>query len=88
RTLDVTIQHSGGTDFTPVSGIAGWEALAHGTLLPISEVFRRDAQTIRIILKNTGGRDTKIRYLYGAVPDTSRPVLDNSEMSLPLEEYH
>lgn len=88
RTWDVTIQHSGGTDFTPVSGIAGWEALAHGTLLPVSEVFRRDAQTIRIILKNTGDRDTKIRYLYGAVPDTSRPVMDNSEMSLPLEEYH
>jgi len=88
RTLDVTIQHSGGTDFTPVSGISGWEALAGETLLPVSEVFRRDAQTIRIVLKNTVANDIKIRYLYGAEPDTSRPVLDNSKMSLPLEEYH
>ena len=88
RTLDVTIQHGGGTDFTPVSGIAGWEALADGARLAVSEVVRRDAQTIRMVLKNTGARDTKIRYLYGAMPDTSRPVLDNSKMSLPLEEYH
>jgi hypothetical protein len=88
RTLDVTIQHNGGTDFTPISGVAGWEALAGETLLPISEVFRRDAQTIRIVLKNTVANHIKIRYLYGAMPDTSRPVLDNSKMSLPLEEYH
>jgi hypothetical protein len=29
----------------------------------------------------------EIRYLYGAMPDVKRPVLDNSPMSLPLEEY-
>ena len=87
-TWDVTIQHSGGTDFAPISRISGWEVLAGGTHLPVSEVFRRDAETIRIVLKNTGANDIKIRYLYGAMPDTSRPVLDNSEMSLPLEEYH
>jgi hypothetical protein len=86
--LDVTIQHGGGTDFMPVSGISGWEVLAGETHLPVSEVFRRDAETIRIVLKNTDPRNTKIRYLYGAMPDTSRPVLDNSRMSLPLEEYY
>jgi hypothetical protein len=88
RTLDVTIQHRGGTDFTPVHGITGWEVLAGETLLPVSKVYRRDAETIRIILKNTVAHNTKIRYLYGARPDTSRPVLDNSKMLLPLEEYH
>jgi hypothetical protein len=88
RTLDVTIQHRGGTDFTPVHGIAGWEVLAGETLLPISKVYRRDAETIRIILKNALACDPKIRYLYGAMPDTTRPVLDNSALALPLEEYH
>ena len=88
RTLDVTIQHRGGTDFTPVHGIAGWEVLTGGTLLPVSKVYRRDAETIRIILKNTLACDPKIRYLYGAMPDTTRPVLDNSALALPLEEYH
>ena len=88
RTLDVTIQHRGGTDFTPVSRIAGWEVLAGETLLPVSKVYRRDAETIRIILKNALACDPKIRYLYGAMPDTTRPVLDNSALALPLEEYH
>ncbi|RZB36028.1 MAG: hypothetical protein SRB2_02533 [Desulfobacteraceae bacterium Eth-SRB2] len=88
RTLDVTIQHCSGTDFTPVHGISGWEVLAGETLLPVSKVYRRDAETIRIILKNTLACDPKIRYLYGAMPDTTRPVLDNTALALPLEEYH
>jgi len=88
RTLDVTIRHRGGTDFTPVSRISGWEVLAGETALPVSEVYRRDAETIRIILKNTFAGLVKVRYLYGAMPDTTRPVLDNSALALPLEEYH
>jgi len=88
RTLDVTIRHRGGTDFIPISGIAGWQVLAGETPLPVSEVYRRDAETIRITLKNTFAGTVKVRYLYGAMPDTARPVLDNSNMSLPLEEYH
>lgn len=88
RTIDVTIQHRGGTDFTPFHGIAGWEVLAGKTPIPVSEVFRRDAETIRIILKNPLAGNLNIRYLYGAMPDTTRPVLDNSALVLPLEEYH
>ena len=88
RTLDVTVQHRGGTDFTPVHGPSGWEVLVGETLLPVSKVYRHDAETIRIVLKNTLARDPKIRYLYGAMPDTTRPVLDNSALALPLEEYH
>ncbi|MGD2030513.1 MAG: sialate O-acetylesterase, partial [Desulfobacterales bacterium] len=88
RTLDVTLKHRGGTDFTPVSGITGWQVLAGETALPVSEVCRRDAKTIRIILKNTFAGPVTVRYLYGAMPDTTRPALDNSKMSLPLEEYH
>lgn len=88
RTIDVTIEHRGGTDFIPFQGISGWEVLAGETPLPVSEVFRRDAETIRIILKNPLADNLTIRYLYGAMPDTTRPVLDNSALALPLEEYH
>jgi hypothetical protein len=87
QTIDVTIQHRGGTDFTPDSGITGWEVLNDKTPLPLLKIYRHDSETIRIILKNTFAGPVKVRYLYGAMPDTTNPVLDNSAMALPLEEY-
>ncbi len=88
RTIDITIQHRGGTDFTPAFGITGWEVLSGETALPVSQISRYDATTIRIVLKNTFSEDVNIRYLYGAMPDAAKPVLDNSAMALPLEAYH
>jgi hypothetical protein len=86
RTIDVKIKHRGGTDFTPTSRISGWEVLAKDTLVPVAEVYRQNPQTIRIILERPLSVRAKVRYLYGAMPDATRPVLDNSAMSLPLEE--
>jgi hypothetical protein len=86
RTIDIVIQHRGGTDFTPRSGITGWEVLSNGSPVPIAEVHRRDSQTIRIFLKDPLAEKAKILYLCGAMPDSTRPVLDNSAMRLPLEE--
>ena len=87
RTIDVRLSHRGGTDFTPDSGISGWEILANGALVPIAEVYRHDPQKIKIMLKKPLTGTATIRYLYGAMPDASNPVLDNSPMRLPLEEY-
>ena len=87
QTIDVTIQHRGGTDFTPDSGITGWEVLNDNIPLPLLKIYRHDSETIRIILRNTFAGPVKVRYLYGAMPDTTNPVLDNSAMALPLEEY-
>jgi hypothetical protein len=87
RTVDVKIRHRGGTGFTPAAGITGWEVLANGTLQPIVAVYQHDPQTIRMILKNPLPQKAKIRYLYGAMPDANNPVIDNSAMALPLEEY-
>jgi hypothetical protein len=39
------------------------------------------------MLENRLTSKAKIRYLYGAMPDASKPVLDNSAMALPLEEF-
>jgi hypothetical protein len=87
HTVEVRIKHRGGSDFTPDSGISGWEILVNGIPVPIAEVYRHDPQTIRIMLENPLTSKAKIRYLYGAMPDTSKPVLDNSSMALPLEEF-
>jgi len=87
RTIDVRIKHRGGTDFTPDSGISGWEILMNGARVPIAEVYRHDPRTIKIMLKKSLTGKATIRYLYGAMPDASNPVLDNSAMRLPLEEY-
>jgi len=87
RAIDIEIKHRGGTDFTPLSEITGWEVLANGVPVPITEVYRHDPQTIRIVLEPPFVGRVKIRYLYGAMPDTTQPVLDNSPMSLPLEGF-
>ena len=88
RTIDIRIKHNGGSDFTPPSGITGWEILENGNLVPIDKVYRHDANTIRIIIRHPIEDNVEIRYLYGAMPDAVHPVLDNSTMTLPLEEYH
>ena len=87
RTIEIRIEHNAGSDFTPDSEISGWEVIADGGPVPITNVYRHDSQTIRIELERPLNAKAQIRYLYGAMPDVKRPVLDNSPMSLPLEEY-
>ena len=87
RTIEIRIQHNAGSDFTPDSEITGWEVIANGVSVPIKNVYRQDPQTIRIDLERPLDDNAQIRYLFGAMPDVKRPVLDNSAMSLPLEEY-
>jgi hypothetical protein len=86
-TIEIAIKHNGGSDFKPVAGITGWEVIADGTSVPIAEAYRHDSQTIRIRLERPLNAKAEIRYLYGAMPDVEHVVLDNSPMSLPLEEY-
>jgi len=86
-TLEIAIKHNGGNDFKPAAGITGWEIIANGTSVPIVKVYRHDPQTIRILLERPLADQAQIRYLYGAMPDASNPVLDNSPLSLPLEEF-
>jgi hypothetical protein len=87
RTIEIAIKHHGGSDFKPAAGITGWEVIANGTSVPIAKVYRHDPQAIRILLERPLDDKAQIRYLYGAMPDTKNPVLDNSPLSLPLEEF-
>ena len=86
-TLEIAIQHNGGNDFKPAIGITGWEVIANGSSVPIAKVYRHDPQTIRILLERPLAHQAQIRYLYGAMPDAKNPVIDNSPLSLPLEEF-
>jgi hypothetical protein len=87
RTLEIKIKHHGGSDFKPSSGISGWQVRAGGSSVSIVEARRYNPQTIRIELEHPLTEKAQIRYLYGANPDASDAVLDNSPLSLPLEEY-
>jgi hypothetical protein len=66
--------------------MTGWEVLENDTHVPLTNVFRHDPQTIRIVLERPLAQKAMIRYLYGAMPDATRPAVDNSAMFLPLEE--
>jgi hypothetical protein len=87
RTIEIAIRHNGGSDFIPAIGITGWEVIANGISVPIAKVYRHDPQTLRILLERPLGDKAQIRYLYGAMPDAKNPVLDNSPLSLPMEEF-
>jgi hypothetical protein len=87
RRIDISIEHSGGTDFKPASGITGWQILVNEKTLPIAEVKRHDPSTISIILEDPLTESATVRYLYGAMPDARHPVVDNSALALPLEAY-
>ncbi|BBO87697.1 sialate O-acetylesterase [Desulfosarcina ovata] len=85
--IDVTIRHRGGTDVTPAEGITGFEVLSGETHLPITAITRRDATTIRIEVASGLPADFRVRYLYGAHPNTTGAVRDNTALALPLEPY-
>ncbi|MFO7713507.1 sialate O-acetylesterase [Desulfosarcina sp.] len=87
RVIDISITHRGGTDFTPGSTITGFEALWDGQPVAVTSVSRLNAKAIRIHLQDKIPGEVRVRYLYGAHPDTSNPVRDNTALQLPLEPY-
>lgn len=74
------------TDFTPVSGITGFDVTGNnGATWTAVTGARVNATTIQLThasLSTTNAR--KVRYQYGMLPDVSAPVLDNSALALPL----
>jgi hypothetical protein len=85
--VDVTLAHRGGTDFTPWTDISGFEVFSGDAAMAIAKVRRQDADTIRIELEDDAPDPVTVRYLYGAHPDTTNPVHDNTDLRLPLEPY-
>jgi hypothetical protein len=85
--LDIELQHHGGNDIAPLFGITGFEVLQGNTSIPIAQVQRQDPSTIRIFLNKAADRPLTVRYLYGAMPDITGAVRDNSTLRLPLEPF-
>jgi hypothetical protein len=85
--VEVQIDHWGGNDITPVSGITGFSVLRNGSPVGITSANRMSADRIRLTLASPipMGTTAKLRYLWGSNPDTSALVKDNSSLALPLE---
>ena len=90
-TIDVHIEHSGGTDFTPTMGIVGFEVL-EAVAGDVVEAVRYDADTIRLTVSGDTSDVTGVRYLYGGNPGglnlmdyAAEYVHDDTPLQLPLE---
>jgi hypothetical protein len=85
--IEVHIQHRGGTDISPSSGIYGFQVLDDGSPVSLGATTRKDASTISIALETPVSGEGRVRYLYGklAVNTLSGAVHDDSDLGLPLE---
>jgi hypothetical protein len=87
RVIDVDHPASRWHRLHPWSAITGFAVLSDQQPLPIASVARKDSNTIRIAGRTSAPADLTVRYLYGAHPDTSNPVRDNTDLHLPLEPF-
>ena len=85
-TTDITLVHSMGTDFTPTTGITGFEVSDDGgaTWEVPSAAVRQAATTIRLTHTDMGTVSRQIRYQSGLAPDRTGIVVDNSALVNPL----
>lgn len=84
NTIDVTITHNNGTDFTPTSAITGFRVFDNGSLESISSAVRADATTVRLTISGTITGTATVDYLAGGNPNETNTISDNSTFSLPL----
>lgn len=83
---DVTLTHSMGTDFTPTSGITGFRVTGDNgaNWLTPSAAVRQSATVVRLTHSSIGTVERTVQYQYGAYPDISGMVKDNSSIQVPL----
>jgi hypothetical protein len=82
---DITVDHEMGTDFTPTSGITGFEVSDdNGANWEAATGARVDATTIRLTHSDMGAVERLVRYQYGKLPGVTGAVLDNSAIAAPL----
>ena len=83
----VTVDHRGGTDITPATGITGFAVFDNGSAVTIQSAVRSAPNAVLLNLASSiaAGHTVTLRYLYGTTPDVSGLVKDNSPLALPLE---
>lgn len=85
-TVDLT--HGIGTDFTPTTGITGFELSEDNGLNWVTPSAAVRTSATRITLTHSSLATSslrKLRYQYGLLPDLSGAVYDNSTLTLPLD---
>jgi|GEM_PF-735475 len=82
--IDVTLAHTGGSNFTPAADITGFEVTDGGAPVTISSARRKDESTITLTLAAPAAGEGKVRYMAGLLPNVTGIVKDNSPMALPL----
>lgn len=87
--VDVTIQHSGGDDFT-IADAFPWYVSRNGSRVTVSSVTKQSATSIRLNLAdaNNQGDEIKVQGVYGCMArsDKSMFIFDNaSPLPLPLQ---
>lgn len=85
QVINVTIEHRGGTDIGPETGITGFSVLDNTTETAVTEARRLNATTIQLTLASPISGSGSLRYLYGLNPNVSNIVKDNTPLALPLE---
>jgi hypothetical protein len=87
KSVEVQIEHSGGSDITPSSGIKGFSLFSNGSPVSITSADRISGKLILLTLASAipQGSMINLRYLWGSNPDTSGLIKDNSLLALPLE---
>jgi hypothetical protein len=85
--IEVHVQHHGGSDLAPASGINGFQVLDDGSPVSLGAATRKNASTIALTLAAPITGVGSVRYLYGklAVNTLSGAVHDDSALALPLE---
>lgn len=86
-TTTVDVLHGLGTDFTPASGITGFDISGdNGANWDAATGVHTTATQITLTHPSASTTSSrKLRYQYGVNPDASAPVLDNSSLALPLD---
>ena len=85
KIIDVTIAHRGGNDFTPSTGITGFQVTNDADTMTPSSAVRQSASTIRLALAKAITGNSTVRYLGGKHPNITGAVHDNTPLQLPLE---
>lgn len=84
-TVTVTLEHDGGTDFTPTTGIEGFYFTDDDVEINITAAVRASATTITLTLASTPTGTEKLYYMYNNTSvNIANLVKDNSANSLPL----
>lgn len=82
--LDVSLTHTGGSDFTPTAGITGFTVTDDDTPMTVVSARQKDPHTITLTLAAPVTGEGKVRYMAGLLPDVTGIIKDTSLMALPL----